>query len=172
MSDTVLRAGVPTGIPVRERFFEDFRAGEVFEFGDRLIEETEIIDFARKYDPQSFHTDPVAALESSFAGLVASGWMTAAVVARMIVDEFIAPASAMGSPGLDELRWLRPVRPGDRLRVWLKILETQRSQTRPYRGTLKIRFDALNQYDQIVMSVSSRAMVRCRHPQLLKEGAP
>ncbi|MFT3792248.1 MAG: MaoC family dehydratase [Rudaea sp.] len=156
-------AGLPNHLPPRERFFEDFAVGEVFEFGDRVVDETEIVEFARKYDPQPFHTDPVAALDSSFGGLCASGWHTAAVVMRMFVDEFIAPASAMGSPGVDELRWVRPVRPGDRLRVSLRVLETRRSNSKPDRGILKLRYDTLNQHGEIVMSITSRAMLRSRH---------
>jgi acyl dehydratase len=155
---------IESRVSPKERFFEDFSPGEVFEFGDHTVSADEIIAFACQYDPQPFHTDPEAAVHSSFGGLVASGWMTAVVVTRMVVDHFISPVSSMGSPGLDELRWVRPVRPGDRLRVRLKVLGTRRSRSKPDRGLLKIRHDTFNQHNKVVMSVTSRALIRCRSP--------
>lgn len=149
-------------VPLKQRWFEDHAAGDVTEFGDHLVTEEEIIEFARRYDPQPFHTDPVAALRSSFGGLVASGWMTGAIVMRLMCDHYIAPASAMGSPGVDQLRWPRPVRPMDRLRVRVTVLETRRSQSKPDRGSLLLRQEALNQRDEVVMSQEGWAMVRCR----------
>lgn len=149
-------------LPPAKRFFDDFAEGEVFEFGDRLVTQDEIINFALKYDPQPFHTDPDAALESSFGGLVASGWMTGAIMMRMMCDHFIAPVSAMGSPGLDQLRWLRPVRPGDRLRARITVLGLQPSRSKPDRGVLTLRQEALNQVGEVVMSIESRAMMRRR----------
>src|SRR5438552_14010053 len=121
-------------VPLKQRWFEDYTVGEVFEFGDHLVTAEEIVDFARRYDPQPFHIDPVAAAQSSFGGLVASGWMSGAVLMRMMCDHFIPPSSAMGSPGVDELRWLRPVRPGDRLKARVRVLQTRRSQSKPDRG--------------------------------------
>jgi acyl dehydratase len=153
-------AGTP--LPPAQRFFEDFAEGEVFEFGDRLITADEIIGFAEQYDPQPFHTDPVAALDSSFGGLVASGWMTGAVMMRMMCDHFIAPAAAMGSPGLDQLRWLKPVRPGDRLRARVTVLALHPSRSKPDRGVLTLRQEALNQAGDVVMSIESRALMRRR----------
>jgi acyl dehydratase len=163
MSLAISPAERSEGLPPRERFFEDFAVGEVFEFGDRRVEKNEIIEFARKYDPQPFHTDPVAAHFSAFGGLCASGWHSAAIVMRILVDKFISPASAMGSPGVDELRWVRPVRPGDRLRVSLRVLETRRSTSKPDRGVLKLRYDTFNQDGEKVMSITTRAMMRCRN---------
>lgn len=151
-----------TALPPMQRYFEDFVEGEVFEFGDRLISAEEIVAFAREYDPQSFHTDAEAARESSFGGLVASGWMTGSVMMRMMCDHFISPASAMGSPGLDQLRWLQPVRPGDRLRARVTILGLQRSRSKPDRGVLSLRQEAINQSGEVVMSIESRALMRCR----------
>lgn len=148
--------------PLTQRFFDDFSEGEVFEFGNRLITQEEIIGFARQYDPQTFHTDPQAALGSSFGGLVASGWMTGAVMMRMMCDHFIAPHAAMGSPGLDQLRWLKPVRPGDRLRARVTVVGLQASRSKPDRGVLNLRQEALNQAGEVVMSIESRAMVRRR----------
>ncbi|NDG35316.1 MAG: acyl dehydratase, partial [Betaproteobacteria bacterium] len=92
-------------VPVfKTRFFEDYRIGEVAEFGDYEITSLEIIEFAKRYDPQLFHTDPEAAKQSSFGGLVASGWMSASVLMRMLVDHYISPVASMGSPGVDALR--------------------------------------------------------------------
>jgi len=151
-------------LPPTARYFEDFAEGEVFEFGDRLVSEAEIIGFAQQYDPQPFHTDPQAALRSSFGGLVASGWMTGAIMMRLMCDHFIAPDSAMGSPGLDALRWLMPVHPGDRLSARVTVLGTTRSRSKPDRGVLRLRQEALNQNGEVVMSVDSIAMLRCRAP--------
>ena len=149
-------------VPLRERWFDDYAIGESFEFGDHLVTEGEIVEFASRYDPQPFHVDREAAARSHFGGLVASGWMTGAVVMRMMVDHFIAPASAMGSPGVDQLRWLKPVRPGDRLRVRVTVLDVRRSQSKPDRGTIVLRQEALNQHRDVVMSQEGRAMIRCR----------
>jgi acyl dehydratase len=149
-------------VALKERYFEDYTVGESAEFGDYLITEEEIIAFATAYDTQIFHLDAEAAKASSFGGLVASGWMTGAVVMRMMCDHFIPPVSAMGSPGIDQLRWLRPVRPGDRLRVRVTVLDTRRSQSKPDRGVLTVRQEALNQNDEIVMTIDGKAMHRCR----------
>lgn len=155
---------------MKERYFEDYRAGETFEFGDRLITEEEIIAFARQYDPQPFHIDPRAALDSPFGGLIASGWLTAAVAMRMIVDNLISPVSGMGSPGVDEVRWPRTVRPGDRLRMRAIVLETRRSTSKPDRGVLKIRHEVLNQDGAIVMTMQGWGMYRCRQPKAATPG--
>ena len=126
-------------VPYKERYFEDFRPGEVIEFGDYLVTEEEIVDFARRYDPQPFHVDRKAAAESIYGGLIASGWMTGSIMMRLLVDHFIAPASSMGSPGVDEVRWVRPVRPGDRLHVRVTIVDTKRSQSKPDRGIVQVQ---------------------------------
>jgi acyl dehydratase len=149
-------------VPLRERWFEDYATGEVFEFGDRLITAEEIVEFARRYDPQPFHTDPAAAARSHFGGLVASGWMTASVAMSLLCEHFIAPASSMGSPGVDMLRWLRPVRPGDRLRLRVSVTETRRSQSKPDRGVIRLRQEVLNQEGDVVMSQEGLAMLRCQ----------
>jgi acyl dehydratase len=149
-------------VPLRERWFEDYAAGEVFEFGDRLITAEEIVEFARRYDPQPFHTDPTAAAHSHFGGLVASGWMTASVAMSLLCEHFISPASSMGSPGVDMLRWLQPVRPGDRLRMRVSVTETRRSQSKSDRGVVRLRQEVLNQKGELVMSQEGLAMLRCR----------
>jgi len=149
-------------VPPKERFFEDFQPGEVLEFGDYLITEDEIIDFAKRYDPQPFHVDHQAAEQSIYGGLIASGWMTAAIVMRMLVDHFIAPASSMGSPGVDEIRWPKPVRPGDRLKLRITVVETRRSQSKPDRGIVQLQQEAINQDGETVMSIRGMGLYKCR----------
>ena len=106
--------------------------------------------------------DPEAARDSIYGGLIASGWMTGAVMMRMLVDHFISPLSGMGSPGIDELRWHKPVRPGDRLRVRLTLLDKRRSATRPDRGLIQVHQEALNQDGEVVMTIRSWGLYRCR----------
>jgi len=148
--------------PLKQRFFEDYRVGEVFEFGDELVTEQEIVEFANRYDPQPFHVDPAAATNSSFGGLIASGWMTAGIMMRMLVEHFISREAGMGSPGIDELRWLRPVRPGDRLRIRVTILETRRSSSKPDRGMVLTLDEVLNQDGDVVMTLKGWGMYRAR----------
>ncbi len=147
---------------LKQRWFEDYVQGETFKFGDYLVTEDEIVEFARHYDPQAFHVDPTEAAQSSFGGLVASGWMTSAVLMRMMCDHFISTVSAMGSPGVDQLRWLRPVRPGDRLHARVTVVETRRSQSKPDRGAVTLRQEAINQVGEVVMLLEGRALHRCR----------
>lgn len=148
--------------PLKQRYFEDYRVGEVFEFGDELVTEQEIMEFANRYDPQPFHVDPAAAMNSSFGGLIASGWMTAGIMMRMLVEHFISREAGMGSPGIDELRWLRPVRPGDRLRTRVTILETRRSSSKPDRGMVLTLDEVLNQDGDVVMTLKGWGMYRAR----------
>lgn len=144
------------------RYLEDFSPGLVFEFGDRLVTAAEIVDFAREYDPQPFHLDEEAGRQTHFGGLVASGWQTAGFMMRMLVDNMLSPETSLGSPGLDELRWLKPVRPGDRLRARVTVLEVKRSRSRPEMGTIRQHTELLNQKDEVVLSVHSIGMVRTR----------
>ncbi len=137
-------------VPFKQRWFEDYEAGEVIEFGEYRVSEEEIIDFAKRYDPQSFHIDPEAAKESAYGGLIASGWHTGSIMMRMLVDGFISEVASMGSPGLDELRWLAPVRPGDTLRSRIRIIETRRSASKPDRGLVRLEQETLNQRDEVV----------------------
>ena len=135
--------------------FEDFESGQVYELGTRTVTETEIVAFAREWDPQPFHTDPEAAKGSVFGGLIASGWQTGAMWMRMYVDTMLGTA-ARGSPGIEELRWLVPVRPDDTLSGRLTVLEVTPSATRPDRGTIRIRGEMVNQDGVVVMSMTSR----------------
>ena len=147
---------------LKDRWFQDYAPGEVFEFGRHLVTAHEIIAFATRYDPQPFHVDAAAGAESHFGGLVASGWMTSAVLMRLLCEHFIPPASAMGSPGVDSLRWLKPVRPGDCLHARVTVLAVRLSRSKPDRGTLTLRQEALNQNDEVVMVLEGIAMFRVR----------
>jgi len=146
----------------KTRYFEDYRVGEVAEFGDYHITSEEIIDFARRYDPQLFHTDPEAAKQSSFGGLVASGWMSAGVLMRLLVEHYVSPVASMGSPGVDELRWHKPVKPGDRLHARVEVVGKRRSQSKPDRGLIHFVQQGLNQQGEIVISFKGMGMYRCR----------
>jgi acyl dehydratase len=135
--------------------FEDFEPGQVYELGTRTVTEDEIVAFAREWDPQPFHVDPEAAKDSVFGGLIASGWQTGAIWMRMYVDSMLGSA-ARGSPGIEELRWLAPVRPGDTLSGRLTVLDVSPSATRPDRGTIRIRGEVVNQDGVTVMAMTSR----------------
>ncbi|MEW6349582.1 MAG: MaoC family dehydratase [Thermodesulfobacteriota bacterium] len=148
--------------PPEDRYFEDYVPGAVHEFGSITIGESEIIEFARRFDPQPFHTDPVAASQSVFGGLIASGWYTASVTMRLLVDHYISPAASLGSPGVDELRWLIPVRPGDCLSVRVTLLEAHRSNSKPDRGFIRGLTEVLNQHGHVVMTMKSGGFIRCR----------
>ena len=146
-----------------EHYFEDFEPGQVFELGSHDVSEAEIVEFARRWDPQPFHVDPEAARESVFGGLIASGWHTGAMWMRLYVDSMLDGAASMGSPGVEELRWLAPVRPGDTLRGRLTVLDTTPSERRPDRGTVRIRGEMVNQDDVVVMTMTSRGHFGRRH---------
>ena len=152
--------------PVENRYFEDYEEGSVHEFGSITVEEEEIISFGRRYDPQVFHTDPVEAMKTAFGGLVASGLHTAALAMRLIVDHYLSHVASLGSPGVDELRWLKPVRPGDRLSLRVSIVETRRSHTRPDRGIVRSLVEAMNQDREVVMSWKGMNMVLCRNASI------
>jgi acyl dehydratase len=145
-----------------ERYFEDYPAGAVFTAGAISVSEAEIIDFARKYDPQAMHTDPEAAARGHFGGLIASGWHTGAMMMRLFADNFLSPASSIASPGLDELRWLKPVRPGDVLSLRVTILEARLSRSRPDQGIIRSLVEVLNQDGDAVMSLKPISLIRAR----------
>ena len=149
-------------IPLKQRWFEDYAVGEVFEFGEHFVSEAEILAFAQQYDPQLFHINLEAAKASPYGGLISSGWMTTAVAMRMMCTHFIPIESALGSPGVDQLRWLQPVRPGDTLRMRASVLDTRRSNSKPDRGVVTIRQEVLNQGGQVVMSLEGKSMHKVR----------
>ena len=145
-----------------ERYFEDYTPGAVSTSGALPVSQAEIIDFARRYDPQTMHTDPEAAAGGPFGGLIASGWHTAALMMRIFVEHFLSPESSVASPGIDDLRWLKPVRPGDVLSLRVTILEARRSRSRPDQGIVRSFTEVLNQRGEVVMSLKPISLIRCR----------
>ena len=138
------------------RWFEDFTPGDVFEIGPVSPSEEEIVEFASRYDPQPFHLDAEAAKDSLFGGLVASGWHTVALFMGMFVREVLNDSASLGSPGVDELRWLAPVRPGDTLRGRSTVVDVRPSATDPRRGTVFTQNEVLNQDGAVVMTLKAR----------------
>lgn len=143
-------------------YWEDFAAGQSYELGSRTLERDAILAFAREYDPQPFHTDEAAARQSIYGGLIASGWQTGSLYMRMLYDGLIHRTAGMGSPGLDELRWLAPVRPGDTLTVRLFIEDTRPSQSKPDRGLIMTRGEVWNQDGVQVLRLRAAMMIRRR----------
>ncbi len=154
--------------PNEDLCLEDYVVGSVSEFGSITVEEADIIDFARRFDPQVFHTDPEAAKKSFYGGLIASGWHTAAIMMRLIVDHYLPGTASMGSPGIDELRWIRPVRPGDELSIRVTVLEANRSNSKPDRGVIRSFVEVLNQNREVVLSVKAVNFLLCR--EALQQG--
>ena len=149
-------------VPPAERYFEDYHVGMIDEFGDIAVTAEEIVEFARRYDPQPMHVDSEAAAQGPFGGLIASGWHTAAMVMRLFVEHYLSKVATLPSPGVDELRWVRPVRPGDTLRVRVTVLETRRSRSKPDRGLVHGLVEVLNQNGELVMSNKPMNLMRCR----------
>jgi acyl dehydratase len=144
--------------------WEDFAPGWQHESPPRTLTASEIVAFAREFDPQTYHTDEEAAKASPFGGLIASGWHTCSIAMRLMCDGYLLRTSCIGSPGLDGLRWLKPVRPGDTLRLRATALEQTPSQKDPTRGTVSFRWDVLNQRDEVVCSMTGRQHYRRRTP--------
>lgn len=157
--------GADFAAPMDDRYLEDYVPGEVYTYGPVTLDTDSIIAFARRYDPQPFHIDPAAAEAGIYGGLIASGWQTVAETMRILVDHVISPASSLGSPGCDELRWLKPVRPGDRLSVRFEILANRRSRSKPDRGLVSNQIAVLNQRDEVVMTLKTVLLLRARHPE-------
>ncbi len=149
-------------IPLKERYFEDYSAGERHDLGAYPITEPDIVSYARRYDAQAFHLDPNAARQSIYGGLIASGWHTGSIMMKLLAEHFISPHSSMGSPGVDEVRWPRPVRPGDVLRLRVTVIDKRRSVSKPDRGLLRLRQECVNQRGEIVMSLTAMMFCRCR----------
>ncbi|HTT78169.1 MAG TPA: MaoC family dehydratase [Stellaceae bacterium] len=144
------------------RYFEDYPPGAVFTAGTLTVSADEIIEFARKYDPQPMHTDPAAAARGQFGGLIASGWHTGAMMMRLFADNFLSPEASVASPGIDELRWLKPVRPGDALSLRVTVLEARPSRSRPGEGVVRSHVEVLNQHGEVVMSLKPISLIRRR----------
>ena len=144
-------------VPPAERWFEDYHVGMVDEFGEITVTADEIVEFATRYDPQPMHT--------TAKELIASGWHTASMVMRLFVEHYLSQVATLPSPGLDELRWLRPVRPGDVLRVRVTVTEARRSRSKPDRGLLRTFLEAVNQDNEVVMTMRPMNFVQVRTPE-------
>jgi len=143
-------------------FIEDFTPGETMEYDCGIITETAIIEFANQFDPQYFHTDPIAAKQSMYGGLIASGWHTASIMMRALVETYVAKSAGLGSPGVDELRWHLPVRPDDHLMVRILIKSTRKSKSKPQMGVLTTYVEVFNQNQERVMSLNGTGFFKSR----------
>lgn len=152
----------PFAHPTEDRYFDDYVTGAVHEFGSIVVDEEEVLAFGRRYVPLSYHVDKEAAKQSIYGGVIASGWHTAALMMRIYTENYLSKVANLGSPGGDELRWDKPVFPGDELSVRATILEARRSSSRPDRGIVRTFIEVLNQKKEIVMSMKMVNFVRCR----------
>jgi acyl dehydratase len=150
--------------PIDDRYLEDYVAGAVYEYGYITVTEAEILEFARTFDPQPIHTDLEFAAAGPFGGLIASGWHTAGIMMRMFADHCLSRVASLASPGIDELRWPAPVRPGDSLRLRATIVEARRSRSKPDRGLVRTRAELINQNDETVLQLTAMNILGARHP--------
>lgn len=148
--------------PIGERHFEDYRPGFEAVYGTAVVTETEVLEFGRRFDPQDLHADKDKAAHGPFGGLIASGWHTAGLMMRLYVEHYLSNVASLASPGVDELRWLKPVRPGDELHIRVRVLEANRSRSKPDRGMVRTRVETLNQNGEVVMSVTAMNLLKCR----------
>ena len=143
-------------------WFEDFPVGMAVEIAGPTLTRESILEYARRYDPQPVHTDEAAAKQSIYGGLIASGWQTVSLVMRMICDAYLLEAASLGSPGVNEVRWLKPVRPGDTVKLRMTVLEARPSASKPDRGTVLHRWEVFNQKDELVLKMEGYGMFRRR----------
>ena len=148
------------------RHFEDYPPGLAVEYGPIGVEESDIVAFGREFDPQPFHVDPQRAAAGPFGGVIASGWHTASLMMRLLVDHFLPRRAGLASPGVDELRWLAPVRPGDQLSLRITVTEARRSRSKPDRGMVQTANEVVNQRGEVVMTVKTMTLMRCRNTAL------
>ena len=148
--------------PERQRFFEDYKSDTKYNLGSVEVNEQEVLEFARRYDPQSIHTSIEFAESGPFKGLIASGWHTAGLMMSLYAPCYLSDVSSVASPGMDELRWLAPVRPGDVLDVNVHIVSTRKSASKPDRGIVNTDVTVVNQQGIVVMSMRAVNVVLCR----------
>jgi acyl dehydratase len=141
-----------------KRYLEDFTVGETIDLGSKTVSRDEIVRFAREFDPQPFHVDEEAARSTIYRGLIASGWHTVAIFMRLLVDGMLKGSASMGSPGVDEVRWLVPVRPGDTLTARALVLDVVPSRSKPDRGHIRTTYEAHNQKGEKVMTMTGRGI--------------
>lgn len=146
-------------MPTHTLYFEDFAIGHCFELGSVSVTESDILDFAQSFDPQPFHVDHAAAAESIFGGIIASGWHTCSMMMRLAVDGYLHRSASLGSPGVDEVRWLKPVRAGDVLTMRSTVQEAVASVSRPDRGVVYALWEAFNQHGELVTTIKGRGMM-------------
>ncbi len=149
-------------VAINQRYFEDYVPGSVATYGPIEVSAAEIVEFASRFDPQDFHVDPERAASGPFGGLVASGWHTAALMMRVLVDRYLSTVASLGSPGVDELRWIAPVRPGERLWVRIHVMDARRSQSKPDRGLVRSEIKVCNDRGEPLMTVKAMTLMRCR----------
>jgi acyl dehydratase len=146
----------------QERYLEDYVEGAVHEFGPTTITEDEIVQFGKKFDPQLFHTDPNGAKETVYGGLIASGWHTCSLAGRMFVEHYLPGPASLGGPGVDELRWLKPVRPGDELTLRITVHKVKPSRSKPDRGVLYSFCEIVNQESDVVATMMGLNLIKYR----------
>jgi len=151
-------------VPIDDRYFEDYTPGAVYEYGYVTVSEAEILDFARVFDPQPIHVDPAFAAQGPFHGLIASGWHTAGIMMRLIVDHYLSRVASLASPGVDELRWPAPLRPGDSVRLRVTTVEARRSRSKPDRGLVRTQAELITQNDETVLTLTAMNLLRTRDP--------
>jgi len=159
---TKLLSGEDFGAPVDDRWFEDYAVGSVYEYGYASVSAEEIVEFASRFDPQFIHVDPVWAANGPFGGLIASGWHTGSLLMRLFADHYLSWVASLSSPGLDELRWPAPVRPGSRLRLRVTTVEARRSRSKPDRGIVVSSCEMLDDTDTVVLSVRATNLIAAR----------
>lgn len=147
------------------RYYEDIEVGETHEFGEYHVTKEEVLEFASQYDPQPFHTDEEAAKDSAFGELVASGWHTAAICMRLLVDNHLEDRASMGARGVDELRWRQPVKPGDTLHLRTEVVDKRRSESDSRRGYVDNKMQGINQDGEVVISWVGLGMMAIRDPE-------
>lgn len=140
-------------VPIEDRYFEDYTVGLVQEFGTTTITEEEVINFAKRFDPQIFHTDPDGAKKTHFGGIIASGWYTCALTMRLLFDNYLPRMANIASPGVNEIRWIRPVRPGDEISVRATVTGARTSRSKPEREILTSFVEVINQEGEVVMTL-------------------
>jgi acyl dehydratase len=146
------------------RYFEDYVPGLTVDCGSFSVNAAQIVAFATEYDPQPFHIDPVGAKDGPFGGLIASGWQTTSMMMRLLVERFVSPETSLGAAGVDEIRWPRPVRPGDTLHVIATVLEARRSTSKPDRGIVRSLAELTNQNGELAMKLTAINLILARKP--------
>lgn len=148
--------------PQDQRYFEDYVVGSVHEYGPIQVSAEEIIEYAKSYDPQPMHTDPVVAKDTPFGELIASGWHTTGLMMRLYVGQYLSSVASLVSPGIDEVRWPAPVRPDDELSVRVTVAKARRSRSKPDRGIVHSAIEVLNQNKQTVLTMTAMNFFLCR----------